>query len=67
MRAKSYRVHLRTKPGMYAQYSGYIDVSVNGDNDPVDAAFTKLRKTYPNITRDMWNIDKIERTYHDRS
>jgi len=60
----NYRVHIRSKPGMYEQYSGYIDVIASSDSTAEDAAFNKLSRTYPNRSRDMWIVEKIERKGH---
>lgn len=57
----NYRVYLRSRPGMYEQYGGYVDVIASGDVAAEDAAFNKLRRTYPNRSRDMWIVEKIER------
>lgn len=57
----NYRVYLRSKPGMYEQYDGHVDVVASNDGAAEDAAFNKLRRTYPNRGRDMWIIERIER------
>jgi hypothetical protein len=57
----NYRVWLRSKPGMYEQYGGYVDVVAPNAKQAEEAAFAKLRRTYPNRSRGMWVVKKIER------
>ena len=57
-----YRVWLRSKPGMYEQYNGKVDVTAFDEDSAVETALCKLRNTsFPDRTADMWIIEKIER------
>lgn len=59
--SNQYRVYVRSKPGMYAQYDGYVDVWVREDQDIFDQAVRELRRTsFPDRSRDMWRLDRIE-------
>lgn len=61
---KPWRVWLRSKPGMYAQYNGKVDVFADTADHAVDAAIQKLKNTtFPDRTRDMWVVEKVERRY----
>lgn len=60
---KNYKVHLYSKPGFYTYYEGYIEVNADNDDEAVNRAFMKLKKTFPDRTRDMWVIEKIEVKY----
>jgi hypothetical protein len=57
----SYRVWIRSVPGFYAQHDGYVDVVAHDVEDAVRKALDKLRRTsFPDRTRDMWRIEKVE-------
>ena len=59
---KNYKVWLRSKPGMYAQYDGFVEVVAEDSDDAVEKAFAKLkRETFPDRNRGMWYVDMIER------
>lgn len=63
---KSYRVWLRSVPGMYEQYDGKVDVKVDvyatNEDDALEAAFYKLKTSaFPHRHRNMWYVEKIER------
>ena len=55
-----YRVYLVSKPGMYEQYSGHVDVVAGNELEAEDKAFKRLRKSFPDRNRSMWMIIKIE-------
>ena len=61
---KKVRVWLRSKPGMYAQYDGYVDTWVDEDADRDDifyAACSELkRKSFPDRNAGMWTMEKYE-------
>lgn len=60
-----YKVFLRSKPGMYAQYDGFVPVLAANDDDAVDKAFSKLRRTsFPDRNRSMWTVDRVEREFN---
>jgi hypothetical protein len=46
---------------MYEQYDGYIDVVASNYEQAEEAAFVKLRRTYPNRNGGMWIVEKIEK------
>jgi len=55
------RVYLKSVPGPYAQYDGYVDVPEPDNGDPFLAAVNKLRRTsFPDRRVDMWICEKIE-------
>jgi len=64
----SYRVWLRSKPGFFTQYDGYVDVNVAtrpADEDAATeikaAAVRKLRaSSFPDRDGSMWTVDRIE-------
>ena len=59
-----YRVWLRSKPGMYEQYKGKVDVTAFSEDDAVETALRKLRAgAFPDRTADMWIIEKVERRH----
>jgi hypothetical protein len=52
---------MHTRPGMYAQYSGHVDVLAENDEDARELALDKLKRTsFPDYSRDMWKIDRVE-------
>ncbi len=59
-----YKVSMRSKPGMYEQYSGDVEVTAEDDNAAVEAAFRKLKAgTFPDRNRDMWTVESVTRVY----
>lgn len=59
-----YKVSMRSKPGMYEQYSGDVEVMAENDDAAVEAAFTKLKRdTFPDRNRSMWTVEKVSRIY----
>lgn len=59
---KEYVVHLKSVPGMYAQYNGKIRVMAKDDEDAVEEALMKLKRgAFPDRNRDMWRVESVER------
>jgi len=59
-----YKVSMRSKPGMYEQYSGDVEVTANDDDAAVEAAFRKLKAgTFPDRNRSMWTVESVTRIY----
>lgn len=56
------RVWLRSAPGMWERYDGYVDVFINSIEEAFRAAVLKLSRTSfpdrPSIS--SWVIDRIE-------
>lgn len=54
------RCQMQTKPGMHAQYDGYVDVRCHNDDDWNDvfyAAVRELRRTaFPDYNASMWTL-----------
>lgn len=63
MKLKSYRVWLKSVPGFYAQYDGKIDTFGEDDEDAIKNAFSKLKRSFPERSKAMWKVVKIERIY----
>jgi hypothetical protein len=63
---KKYKVYMRSRPGMLKeQYHGFIDVLATNEDEAIEAAFRKLRiGAFPNRTRSMWVVEKIERDFN---
>ena len=60
---KRYKVWMRSVPGAYEQYDGYVEVVAEDDEDAVERAFAKLKRTsFPDRNRSMWKVDRVERT-----
>lgn len=57
-----YDVWLRSVPGMYEQYAGKVAVFADNEDEAVDKALTRLRRTaFPDRNRSMWKVEKVER------
>ena len=53
---------LRSVPGFYAQYDGYVDVWAEDEEEAVEKALRKIqRESFPDRGRGMWKVDKVER------
>lgn len=53
-----YRVWVRSVPGMYEQYDGYVDVYAPHSSFAFDAAVEQLRRgSFPDRNRGMWRLD----------
>lgn len=58
----SYRVYIRSRPGMWELYNGYVDVQASDDSAAIDAALTKLaRGAFSDRSRSAWIVEKVER------
>lgn len=56
-----YTVHMRSRPGMFEQYAGAVEVVASDPEDAVDKAFAKLKRgAFPERSRDMWIVEKVE-------
>lgn len=56
-----YRVWLRSTPGFYEQYDGYVDVNAEDTDEAKEKAIEKLRRTsFPDRSRNMWRVEKVE-------
>jgi hypothetical protein len=56
-----YVVHMRSKPGMYEQYRGVVEVNAPDAAAAIEAAFRKLKRgAFPDRTRDMWIVEDVE-------
>ena len=56
-----YIVWMRSKPGMYEQYNGKVEVWAKNEKEAIENAHAKLRRgAFPDRNSGMWNIDKIE-------
>lgn len=59
---KKYKVWLRSVPGMYAQYDGSVEVWADDDDEAIELALLKLKRgSFPDRSRDMWRVEKVER------
>ncbi len=59
-----YKVSMRSKPGMYEQYSGDVEVMAEDEDAAVEAAFRKLKNgNFPDRNRSMWAIESVTRVY----
>lgn len=57
-----YRVWIRSRPGMYEQYDGYVDVYASSEDTAGTAAKQKLKRTsFPDRSSDMWIIERTEK------
>ncbi len=55
-----YRVHMRTRGGMYAQYDGHVDVRSDGSDLFMDAVRQLRRTSFPDYSADMWRMTGSE-------
>lgn len=61
---KQYRVWMRSKPGMYAQYDGKVDVWAEDEDDAIARAFRELKRgAFPDRSPAMWQVERVERRY----
>jgi hypothetical protein len=56
------RVWLRSAPGMWARYDGYVDVFINSIEEAFKAAVRQLARTsFPDRpSMSSWELDRIE-------
>lgn len=58
---KSYRVWLRSVPGMFEQYDGKVDVYAVDEKDAIERALDKLKRdAFPDRSRGMWRVERVE-------
>lgn len=63
--SKKYRVWLKSVPGFYEQYSGKVEVYADDDDDAIERALNKLKRgSFPDRSRDMWRVEKVERVFN---
>lgn len=56
-----FRVWIRSTPGFYAQYDGYVDVVADDAESAGAAALRKLKATaFPDRSSAFWRIEKVE-------
>lgn len=59
-----YEVSLTSVSGMYAQYSGNVLVHAENEDEAIEEALNKLKRTsFPDRSRDMWRIKGVRRIY----
>ena len=57
-----YNVWIRSVPGFYAQYDGKVPVYAENEDEAVERAFRELKRTsFPDRSRDMWRVERVER------
>jgi hypothetical protein len=58
---QSFRVWLRSVPGFYEQYAGYVDVVACDEDEACAKAIRQLRRTsFPERSAAMWRVEKVE-------
>lgn len=57
---KKYRIWIKSKPGMYEQYNGKVDVHAFFEEEAIKKAFLKLKFTFPDRPNSLWVTEKIE-------
>lgn len=58
----TYKVFIKSVPGMYSQYNGYVPVQAKDENSAIEKAFRKLKTTtFPDRTRSMWTVDSVQK------
>ena len=60
----AYKVWLRSKPGMWERYDGYVSVRAHNDEHAIGLAFTKIQRDFPDRGRGAWELEKVERSAH---
>lgn len=58
-----YRCHMRSAPGMWAQYDGHVDVCAPSEDEVFERAVRQLAQTsFPDRpTLSSWRLERIER------
>ena len=57
-----FQVWMRSVPGMFAQYDGKVDVYAEDAEGAIEKAHQKLKRgAFPDRSRDMWKVEKVER------
>lgn len=60
-----YTIHIRSVPGMYAQYAGVVKVDAPTEDQAVRQALDRLKKkSFPDRNDSMWRVTKIERGWN---
>ena len=55
-----YRVYVRSVPGFYEQYNGFVEVYAYDAIDAAEKALVKLRTTsFPDRHKNMWKIEAV--------
>lgn len=55
-----YRVELRSAPGFWERYDGYVDVWASDDDEAVQRALNRLkRETFPDRPRSAWILVSV--------
>lgn len=59
---KRYRCHLRSAPGMWAQYDGHVDVWAPEESEAFDRAVRELARTsFPDrASLSSWRLERVE-------
>lgn len=58
---REYRVWLRSVPGPYEQYDGYVDVWAEDAEQAKVEAVTKLTRTsFPDRSVNEWKVERVE-------
>jgi hypothetical protein len=58
---KKYRVWIRSVPGFYTQYDGYVDVYADFEEEAIEFAFLKLKRgAFPDRNSSMWRVESVE-------
>jgi hypothetical protein len=53
---------MRSVPGFYEQYDGKVDVWAEDDEQAKERAFAELKRgAFPERSRDMWKVERIEK------
>lgn len=56
-----YKVTLKSVPRMYEQYNGSVEVYASSPQQAIENALDKLRRgAFPDRSRNMWKIEKVE-------
>ena len=59
---KQYEVEMRSVPGMYEQYNPTLTVKAVNDSDAEEAAYAKLKRSFPDRNRGMWKVLSVKRS-----
>lgn len=58
--SQSYRVYVRSVPGFYEQYNGFVEVYAFDSHDAVEKALAKLKRdTFPDRNAGMWRVEAV--------
>ena len=60
---RQYRCHLRSAPGVWTQYDGYVDVWASDESEVFERAVRQLARTsFPDRpSLSSWALERIER------